>query len=75
MAQIKRACPLGLNCESCGHPKRLRVRIVRWRGIGAACMTLCPGCASAKVPPSLTVGTRDRLIAAHREHSAAGGAR
>ena len=69
MAQIKHACPLGILCESCGGQLDLRTRLVQWRGVGVACLTLCPGCAAAQFPPSMTVRTRDRLIAEHNTHT------
>lgn len=66
-------CPLGVRCESCGaEGAGLAVATTDFgvRGVvrTVACLTLCPRCASAGMPPPVTAGTAARLAAQHCGH-------
>ena len=63
-------CPLGHRCESCGAVgPDLRVQTVDALG-ATLCLTLCPGCAGSRRPPSIMLSTAQRLVEQHQQHLA-----
>ena len=61
-------CPLGFRCESCGAPgPALAVSVLPVLG-ERLCLTLCRGCRSSGLLPSILVSTAVRLVAQHADH-------
>ncbi len=61
-------CPLGHRCESCGVERGDLAVGTATTALGVLCLTLCPRCAAAAMPPPVAVGTAARLVAQHAAH-------
>jgi hypothetical protein len=62
-----RRCPVGPECESCGHLDELAV--VTWDApVGVLCMTVCDACELIEVVPVLSPAEEAARVREHAQH-------